>query len=985
MEAHVTEPSPAFAAALARAAHVMANRRYRSHRTQRFAEAPYVDLTGVFTAAKWRRTATKALLKATDAVDQLCHTLVLIKHAFPRGEVAIEVRKLALTLATFERAIFWYAVRIRKFRLERAKRRQRTPRPGEPRRSPPPTTCQSLRPREERRGRTSSATSDYSDLDYAPTPEQLLDRHAQHHHGAHGLPSIQQLLNDQQPATPTGIFLSEEGTQGSPVPVVRHGLYRGLSGVSGESAAASPLMGPAMPPPHDLLSPTPRTASTRLPPDLLSPTARTAARPPHELLSPTARSTVPPQQGELDVDLPSVREASNSSAMSHTSAVASTPRTTTSPPSSEVSSNNSAEMPALAPTASFHPHSLLPAPTAHPTGSAYLAQNEHRIFKHAGGIVSLLKLLTLTLSQTRRLLGRLYQEHLSMRKWYWARKTWLLGMVPPLLLLRLPLRSFTKKVLELLLLPIFPRLGPAIKQWAAKSFLMRWAFLALVPLTFQAIFYRSLYEKMNNLRMLRSRLGILLRLWYLSISILDDQAEGKGDRARANQAGQNLAQWMLEQCPPNLDSAFWYSVSSQLQLLKCGWDVVYCATYDWHHLAGTNNAWGLPIFLVMAPYYALRRKHAARKHSDIMGCPDITLVKQVWGIFETPLFRKVRDLVPQWRPKAGVACREFKIRYASSPPANAAIMEDGDGSQERLDRYTRSVKVMLVSSEPLDIAVNDRFSAPRRAGNAKQKSKKHLHPPVPVILYFHGGGFISNFRTANMALLSSWATATGFPILYFDYSLSPENAYPVALDECFDVYNWLCEGRLGLEPSKIIFIGESVGGNLATATVMRAISSETLRIPDALILACPILNLGTEQTPSRSLFMMDAVLPLNLLNQCRSVYVPSNCDANSDPCLSPLVAHPHLLQQFPPTSIMVGELDPFLDDSVDMAHRLYYSAVFTRLKIYPTLPHSFFSFVPWLSRAAAAVDQLAPPHNVQLNFYCSPVPFKFGVQLRILF
>ncbi len=54
--------------------------------------------------------------------------------------------------------------------------------------------------------------------------------------------------------------------------------------------------------------------------------------------------------------------------------------------------------------------------------------------------------------------------------------------------------------------------------------------------------------------------------------------------------------------------------------------------------------------------------------------------------------------------------------------------------------------------------------------------------------------------------------------------------------------------------------------------------------------------------------MMDAILPMNLLHQCRSVYLPSHCDAESDPFLSPVIASDELLAKFPPTSIMVNNL-----------------------------------------------------------------------------
>ena len=139
---------------------------------------------------------------------------------------------------------------------------------------------------------------------------------------------------------------------------------------------------------------------------------------------------------------------------------------------------------------------------------------------------------------------------------------------------------------------------------------------------------------------------------------------------------------------------------------------------------------------------------------------------------------------------------------------------------------------------------------------------------------------------------------------------------------------------------------------------MKAIQDK-LRVPDAVILACPILNLRLTPTPSRSLYMMDAVLPMNLLLACRSLYLASPAaasDADIDPCISPIFSSDALLRQWPLTSIMVGAYDPFVDDSVDFAHRLAAVGVPVRLKVYDGLPHSFFDFAPLLPQARQALQ-----------------------------
>lgn len=265
-----------------------------------------------------------------------------------------------------------------------------------------------------------------------------------------------------------------------------------------------------------------------------------------------------------------------------------------------------------------------------------------------------------------------------------------------------------------------------------------------------------------------------------------------------------------------------------------------------------------------------------------------------------------------------------------------------------------SVRVLLYSYNGMDGAVNRRLHQRRSTARVHQPRKQ----PSPVVIYLHGGGLISDFRAVSQTFVGQWAEQTRAPILYLDYSLCPENSYPTALNECYELYKWVAAGQLGVHPTSIVVVGESVGGNLAAAMCVRAVQDRAkgVRVPDALVLAYPILNLQPGPTPSRALFMVDAVLPMNLLSQCRSVYVPSQCDPATDPTLSPVIAADAILAHFPPTSIVVGGLDPFLDDSVDLAHRLHANGVTCRLKVMPGLPHSFLQFAYLLPAASEAVE-----------------------------
>lgn len=94
-----------------------------------------------------------------------------------------------------------------------------------------------------------------------------------------------------------------------------------------------------------------------------------------------------------------------------------------------------------------------------------------------------------------------------------------------------------------------------------------------------------------------------------------------------------------------------------------------------------------------------------------------------------------------------------------------------------------------------------------------------------------------------------------------DYKQSPEYKWPVAMNECFYVYEALVSGFLGFIPKKITLVGDSAGGNLVAVTTLKAIANN-IRIPDSAVLIYPALNLVKMATASRCAFC----IILNLTN-----------------------------------------------------------------------------------------------------------------------
>lgn len=110
-----------------------------------------------------------------------------------------------------------------------------------------------------------------------------------------------------------------------------------------------------------------------------------------------------------------------------------------------------------------------------------------------------------------------------------------------------------------------------------------------------------------------------------------------------------------------------------------------------------------------------------------------------------------------------------------------------------------------------------------RRSQRKQADSGESKVGSSLILHIHGGGFISGSPNSYLSVLKSWVKTTKVPVVSIDYSLAPEHKYPVALQECLDVYLHLVLGGKGggpvtglaSPPSRVVIAGDSAGGNLS--------------------------------------------------------------------------------------------------------------------------------------------------------------------------
>lgn len=221
--------------------------------------------------------------------------------------------------------------------------------------------------------------------------------------------------------------------------------------------------------------------------------------------------------------------------------------------------------------------------------------------------------------------------------------------------------------------------------------------------------------------------------------------------------------------------------------------------------------------------------------------------------------------------------------------------------------------------------------------------------PLPILVWFHGGGWVWSSIDTHDRLVREYAAAAGVAVVSVDYALSPEARFPQALLECADAVRHLARhGRdWGGDPERIVVGGDSAGGNLALATalLLRDTGGPSLR---GVLTPYPVTDSDTN-THSYREFAEGYGLTRSAMQAYWRMYAPGDADCHN-PLAAPLRAH---LADLSPILIQVAELDVLRDDGVRMAEKLTAAGVAATLQIYPGVLHGFMR----LSGAVSIADE----------------------------
>lgn len=233
-----------------------------------------------------------------------------------------------------------------------------------------------------------------------------------------------------------------------------------------------------------------------------------------------------------------------------------------------------------------------------------------------------------------------------------------------------------------------------------------------------------------------------------------------------------------------------------------------------------------------------------------------------------------------------------------------------------------------------------RLYVPRGAG-ATSSLTAHGRQLWPGVLYLHGGGFVIGSPDTHDRLTRELAERIGARVLSLHYGLAPEHPYPAGLDDCVEAGRWLgAHGReLGIDPERLVIGGDSAGANLSAATILRLRDGKVpVRFRAALLIYGRFT--GDETASMTAWGDRDLVLSKLVMDWFARHYVGESPD-RTDPYYAPLAGD---LRGFPPSILVVGTLDPLLDDSRLFAAALEKAGVPAELHVYDDGLHAFLQF-----------------------------------------
>jgi acetyl esterase len=219
--------------------------------------------------------------------------------------------------------------------------------------------------------------------------------------------------------------------------------------------------------------------------------------------------------------------------------------------------------------------------------------------------------------------------------------------------------------------------------------------------------------------------------------------------------------------------------------------------------------------------------------------------------------------------------------------------------------------------------------------------KPERKPPLPILLFFHGGGWALGNLKNYESFCTQIVNLSSCAVVSVDYNLAPEHKFPEPVEDCYSALIWILKNgnEYGLDPSRLIICGDSAGGNIsAVITLMardRGISSIGYQV-----LIYPVVDLSSFDYESFKLFGTGNLLNTEDMPWAIEKYLNSE-DERFNPYVSPILAKD--FSNLPPAYVITTGYDILRDEGHVYAVELIKAGVPVTIRCYKEFMHGFFT------------------------------------------
>jgi len=274
-----------------------------------------------------------------------------------------------------------------------------------------------------------------------------------------------------------------------------------------------------------------------------------------------------------------------------------------------------------------------------------------------------------------------------------------------------------------------------------------------------------------------------------------------------------------------------------------------------------------------------------------------------------------------------------------------------------LDVIRRNTHARIKNSgpaEPVHQIIN-RFIPGKTADLPIRIYRPTENPNAPAIVFFHGGGWVLSTLDIFDSSLSRLANQSGATIISVFYQKAPEHPFPIPFDDCYESLLWVLANaeELKIDPTKVGVMGDSAGGNLASAVALKARDNGVKLALQVLIYPCNERNFETQSYID---YATGYLLTTQGMKWFWEQYVQNPAD-NTNPYAAPM--HAKTFKDLAPAVIVTAQYDPLLADSEKYAKLLQADGVPVVYKQFDGMIHGFFVMMAITKVAAESIDFIA--------------------------